>query len=164
MNCINCGAGMRLDRTRDVFVCDYCTTELLPPAGEDGVRVLAETKLPCPSCGHALSEGSLEGFELLYCTACHGMLVPMGGFMNLIELLRSFRARPAVVVAPRDAADGAVERRCPRCSQAMLNHPYGGPGNVFLDSCEACGLNWLDKHEVQKIASAPDPTYSPVAL
>ncbi|MFM2126343.1 MAG: hypothetical protein RL328_2794 [Acidobacteriota bacterium] len=155
---------MRLERLRDMFVCDYCRTETLPPMGEDGVRVLTETKFDCPACAHHLWEATLEGHDLLYCTHCRGMLVAMSGFMNLVTLLRAIRAQPAMIVAPRDASNGTVERRCPRCSGAMQNHPYGGPGNVFLDTCEACEVNWLDKQEIQKIAAAADPTYSSAVL
>ena len=34
---------------------------------------------------------------------------------------------------------------------------YGGPGNVILDNCDACGVNWLDDGELQRILGAPDP-------
>jgi len=37
----------------------------------------------------------------------------------------------------------------------MLGHFYGGPGNIVLDTCEACQVNWLDPGELQRIARAP---------
>jgi Zn-finger nucleic acid-binding protein len=39
----------------------------------------------------------------------------------------------------------------------MEHHPYGGGGNVFLDTCESCSVNWLDRGELQRIVAAPDP-------
>jgi Zn-finger nucleic acid-binding protein len=38
----------------------------------------------------------------------------------------------------------------------MLAHPYGGPGNLTIDTCERCGVNWLDPGELRRIAMAPD--------
>jgi Zn-finger nucleic acid-binding protein len=156
MTCENCGAPARLDRDRGLFVCDYCGSEFVPPAGEDGVQVLGETKCQCPACEGLLSDGRLELHELLYCTHCRGMLIGMDDFLPLIETLRSYRERPVMTVAPRQADAGKLPRLCPRCSQPMDNHPYGGPGNVVIDTCESCSVNWLDKGEIQKIVAAPD--------
>jgi hypothetical protein len=36
-----------------------------------------------------------------------------------------------------------------------LTHPYYGPGNVVLDSCESCELVWLDFGELKQIVDAP---------
>jgi Zn-finger nucleic acid-binding protein len=41
----------------------------------------------------------------------------------------------------------------------MDTHPYGGPGNVIMDTCEHCSLNWLDYGELQRIVRAPDERY-----
>jgi len=38
----------------------------------------------------------------------------------------------------------------------MLAHVYGGPGNIVIDTCERCQLNWLDPGELRRIALAPD--------
>jgi Zn-finger nucleic acid-binding protein len=32
----------------------------------------------------------------------------------------------------------------------------GGPGNVVIDTCERCRVNWLDSGELRRIAVAPD--------
>jgi Zn-finger nucleic acid-binding protein len=164
MNCANCGAPARLDLERGLIVCDYCRTETTPPIGEDGVQVLVQTGMQCPACENALAEGRAGEFELLYCTACRGMLVPMADFMPLVANLRLYRAGPAAVL-PRDPEHGIkLPRICPRCQSPMDHHPYGGGGNVFLDTCEACSANWLDKGELQRIVAAPDPVvqYAPL--
>jgi len=46
--------------------------------------------------------------------------------------------------------------KCPNCGVQMVTHPYGGPGNVILDTCEHCSLNWVDYGELQRIVRAPD--------
>ena len=131
----------------------------MPPAGDDGVQVLDQTKFHCPTCAGLLSEGQLEFHSLLYCAACRGMLIAMDDFGAVIEVLRSYRDRPAAALPPRNLNDSGLPRPCPRCFQPMDNHPYGGPGNVVIDTCEACSVNWLDKGELQRIASAPDYSY-----
>ena len=37
----------------------------------------------------------------------------------------------------------------------MITHPYYGPGNVVIDSCEPCELVWLDFGELRQIVDAP---------
>jgi Zn-finger nucleic acid-binding protein len=34
-------------------------------------------------------------------------------------------------------------------------HYYGGPGNVIIDDCSRCELNWLDNGELMTIVRAP---------
>jgi len=38
----------------------------------------------------------------------------------------------------------------------MAGHPYGGGGNLNVDSCEKCGVVWLDGGELRRIVAAPD--------
>ena len=140
-------------------MCDYCGGEFAPPVSDDGVQVLGETKFKCPACDGTLSDGELEAHPLLYCAKCRGMLVAMDEFLALVETLHSYRDRPAAVLSRRAEADGKLPRLCPRCSEPMDNHIYGGPGNVVIDTCEACSVNWLDKGELQRIVSAPDYEY-----
>ena len=159
MTCGNCGAPARLDRERGLFFCDYCGGEFAPPISDDGVQVLGETKFQCPTCKGNLSDAQLETYPLLYCAKCRGMLIAMDEFLAMVETLHSYRDRPAAVLSPRTDAGDEVPRICPRCSRPMDNHIYGGPGNVVIDTCEACSVNWLDKGELQRIAAAPDYQY-----
>ena len=87
------------------------------------------------------------------------MFIAMEEFGALLEVLRSYRDRPAALLRPRTATGGNIPRLCPRCSQPMDNHPYGGPGNVVIDTCERCSANWLDKAELQRMVTAPDYRY-----
>jgi Zn-finger nucleic acid-binding protein len=38
----------------------------------------------------------------------------------------------------------------------MDTHYYGGSGNVIIDDCSRCELNWLDSGELTHIVRAPD--------
>lgn len=156
MTCEHCGAPLRADPERGLFVCDYCGSEVVPPAEDDGVLALDDSKFHCPLCSATLANASLEQLPLLYCRQCGGMLIAMDDLEPLISALRARRDSPAAYVAPRAASDAERALRCPRCRAAMEDHPYGGGGNVNVDSCEACATVWLDKGELRKIAAAAD--------
>jgi Zn-finger nucleic acid-binding protein len=40
----------------------------------------------------------------------------------------------------------------------MDTHFYGGPGNIIIDDCDRCSLNWLDAGELMRIALAAGDT------
>ena len=153
---------MRVDPDRGIFVCDYCGGQFAPPPEADGVLVVAPSKLLCSVCKTALSDGLLESFSLEYCATCHGMLIAMDDLPLLIDALRVRHERPSGYFVPRDARDADRHLACPKCGSAMDGHPYGGGGNVNIDSCENCSLVWLDQGELRRIVMAPDhePVYS----
>jgi Zn-finger nucleic acid-binding protein len=84
------------------------------------------------------------------------MLIDMNRFPTVIDTVRAREQRSFRMVLPRrqNPADRLIN--CPRCRQPMLGHLYGGPGNVIIDSCERCQVNWLDPGELRRIAIAPD--------
>ena len=47
---------------------------------------------------------------------------------------------------------------CPQCGHRMDTHYYAGGGNVVIDDCSRCELNWLSAGELMAIAYAPDHT------
>ena len=155
MTCENCGAPMRLLRDQGLMICDYCGSQATPRADEEGMIVLDPTKHKCPVCGTALANASLESREMLYCTGCHGMLLEMEQFLPLLQVLREFRYWSRSSQAPREF-DATRVLQCPLCQHEMDEHPYGGGGNVAVDSCEACGVLWLDRGELARIVAAPD--------
>jgi Zn-finger nucleic acid-binding protein len=165
MTCQNCGALVRLDSERGLMICDYCGSECTPPADEDGVQVTGETARPCVICHTPLSTGRIEALDVLYCTACHGILVSMDDFGLLLEHLREHRSRAAALLAAQAGADSAQDLRCPLCTGGMDHHAYGGGdfGKVMIDSCEACCQVWLHRGMLGKILTLPgaepvDPT------
>jgi Zn-finger nucleic acid-binding protein len=151
---------MRLESDKECLACDYCGSVYFPEKNEDGVRVLGEPASErCPVCAILLIHAGLNGQRLLYCNRCRGMLIGMDVFVAMVQELRSRQdGLPAVPHAP-DPRD--LERRldCPQCHHRMDTHFYGGPGNIVIDDCSPCRLNWLDHGELDRIARAPDRTY-----
>ena len=155
-HCDNCGAAMRVDRGRGLLVCDHCGGEQELPALVEGLELLSETSTLCPICSTHLSNSRLEGHPLLCCARCFGMLIDMNRFVTVIEAVRCSEARSFRSAPPRRQNPGDRLLDCPACGQPMVGHLYGGPGNVVIDTCERCLVNWLDAGELHRIAAAPD--------
>ena len=96
MNCRNCGGAMELLASRGYFFCGYCGSFHFPEtAGDDGIRVLAETAppLPCPVCAHTLAQAMLdESFNVRYCANCRGALLPRASFATVVQKRRAWAA------------------------------------------------------------------------
>lgn len=156
---------MQLEDDRDCFSCPFCGSQYSPEPDDDGVRVLnAHTEFDCPTCSSALADGSIAGQRLLHCVPCGGILIAMHDLVPLVASLRSERGSFAATPRPINLADLSRSLRCPRCKAPMDTHPYGGPGNVVIDSCEACEVNWLDRGELARIVAAPDHEYCQVRV
>ena len=155
MNCPGCGAAMRLEEDKTYLTCDYCTTPFFPEPNGDGVRDLgAPADSLCPVCGVPLAHAAIGDHRVFSCERCRGILLPMPLLVDLIGELRPHAGSGAArLPSPRD-----LERkiRCPKCHQPMDTHPYAGGGNVVIDSCSRCFLDWLDYGELQRILHAPD--------
>lgn len=137
------------------MICDYCGSQATPAMDEDGVVVLESTSRPCPVCETPLANASIERQDMLYCARCHGMLLEMEKFLPLLEILRERRYWSRTSQSPRASRAGRI-LRCPLCKARMDEHAYGGGGNVDVDSCEPCGVVWLDRGELSRIVAAPD--------
>ena len=129
---------------------------------EDCVQVGAETANACPVCQALLSDGTIQGKTVLHCTKCRGLLVSIDKFLPLVDFLRALARPTGSDIEPRDSSDANRGFACPICGKKMTGHPYGGPGNVNVDTCESCSVIWLDRNELQRIVMAPDhhPVYS----
>ena len=123
---------------------------------QDGVELAAETTYTCPACQAMLSDGTIQGKAVLCCTKCRGLLVSIDKFLPLIEFLRALQHPTGSAIQPRDNSDADRHFTCPQCGRTMIGHPYGGPGNVNIDTCESCSVIWLDRRELQRIVMAPD--------
>jgi Zn-finger nucleic acid-binding protein len=150
---------MQLKPGMDSFRCEYCRTIHFPEKNDDGVRVLAdqtnEVVQNCPVCSIPLKVAAIDKFRILYCLQCHGMLIAMEQFQVLIDDLRALQ-RDTLVQTEFDKGDLRRTVNCPHCNHAMEAHLYAGPGNVIIDSCDLCNLNWLDHGELMRIVHAPD--------
>jgi Zn-finger nucleic acid-binding protein len=91
-----------------------------------------------------------------YCTQCRGLLVLIFNFLPLVEYMRTVWRSTGASIEPRDNADADRKFTCPLCRGTMMGHPYGGPGNVNIDTCERCSVIWLDRNELRRIVLAPD--------
>lgn len=156
---------MRLDADKDYLVCDYCSNIYVPDPNDDGVRVLEETTangglVECPVCAIPLFHAALDGQRILYCQRCRGMLIDMDIFAPLVEDLRSRQQAVAELVLPVDSKE--LDRRllCPHCRAEMDAHIYGGGGNVVIDDCEPCQVNWLDHGELARIVRSADRQFT----
>ena len=138
------------------LTCDYCKSTYIPGTNDEGISELDE--LPdrlCPICAIPLWNATLQGAHLWSCKRCRGMMIPMGAFQELIEQIRDSEPGAEIVPGAPDPRD--LQRRidCPVCHKHMDAHVYFGGGNVVIDSCEPCELNWLDHGELMRIARAP---------
>ena len=144
---------------RGYFFCRYCGSFHFPEtAGDDGVRVLGVSAGPlrCPACSQPLASALLdEAHPVNYCRNCRGVLLPRETFAEVVRARRAWATgtpAPPVPLAPHE-----LDRKitCPTCSARMTTHPYYGPGNVVMDSCDSCNVVWLDFGELRQIVEAP---------
>jgi len=148
---------MHLAAGQDHLTCDFCKTIYFPEAESDdqGVHVLDEVPdRACPVCAVALWEASLSAVPLLYCKRCRGMLLGMGAFESLIDLLRA-GGDGDQASQPADHSELDRKINCPQCHKRMETHFYFGGGSVVIDDCDSCSLIWLDHGELARIAHAP---------
>jgi len=158
VNCPTCGAPITLRPDTEGFKCKYCHAVFFPGEEDDGVQVSgepAEPSLACPLCDQPLVKATITKIPVLYCTQCHGLLMPMNVPPGLIDALKPEVDKPAVQTPP-DPGELRRAIQCPKCHRRMDTHPYAGPGNVIIDSCGDCLLIWLDRGELMRIVHAPD--------
>ena len=137
------------------MVCSHCGSQLEASAVLKQLELFDETARACPLCSRPLFNARLAGYPLACCARCFGMLIDMNLFVAVIEAARACEEhRVRTVPPPQQHAEQRL-LTCPSCGQPMDNHAYGGPGNVTIDTCERCLVNWLDAGELRRIAIAP---------
>lgn len=150
---------MSLEGDQESLTCAYCKSIYLPEADDEGVRILGPAEdAPCPVCAVPLMHATLGRQRIRTCQRCRGMLIPMGNFLALIEELKASHTNHGVPHSPNPKE---LDRHllCPQCHHNMDTHYYGGPGNIVIDDCSRCFLNWLDHGELMRIVEAPDRSY-----
>jgi Zn-finger nucleic acid-binding protein len=144
---------MKADKASGGLVCTHCGSfEEQPPLIRD-LEVGDATEIACPTCAAPLAKARLDGQPFLVCQKCQGMLIKMSDFVSVIDAA-SFHEDQHGVVLPRRQTPGDRVTSCPHCKQPMVSHFYGGPGNLVIDTCERCEVNWLDPGELRRIARA----------
>ena len=137
--------------------CDYCKNVVYTAPDDEGVRYMEELEdVLCPVCAVPLWNASLANVSIRACKKCRGMLIAMGAFEGLIDLVRAENPKSEIPVAD-DGSDATRRLECPVCHHPMETHFYYGGGHVMMDDCERCELNWLDGGELLRIAHAPRP-------
>ena len=144
---------MRLDTAAGVLACTHCGSINAQPSIVDLLDVSSDSETRCPNCATRLMYARIDGYPLQVCPQCAGMLIDMRQFVDVIEAAR-LREQLRGVVLPREQHPGHRTLVCPQCGGPMLNHVYGGPGNLVIDTCETCHVNWLDAGELRRIARA----------
>jgi Zn-finger nucleic acid-binding protein len=158
MNCRNCGAPMELFERRRYFFCTFCGSfSFIDTPEVEGVRVL-ERPVPapdCPLCGSPLAKALLDGaFAVEHCERCRGILLTRARFAEAIARRRARDSGDPAPPVPLDRRELERVVVCASCRSQMDVHPYYGPGNVVIDSCQRCDLIWLDFGELEQITTA----------
>jgi Zn-finger nucleic acid-binding protein len=123
------------------------------------VRVLDDpAEESCPVCAIPLQHAILARERIRYCTRCRGMLIQIETFGVLLEELKH-QTLGTAIPQPPEARELERRIRCPRRHEPMDTHYCAGPGNIVIDDCSHCCLNWLDSGEVIRIVRAPDRSY-----
>jgi Zn-finger nucleic acid-binding protein len=156
MNCQNCGAPMKFDHNRICFWCEYCTSIHFPEESIDGIRISDEESIiNCPMCNIPLVLAYAGKTQVFYCNKCRGILINQFSFLIVIQYIRS-KAKELSTPPPVRLEELERKTYCPQCHRKMDTHPYGGSGNIVIDNCPHCMLNWLDYNELYRVTHAPD--------
>lgn len=158
MICKQCGANMVLFREKEVFHCEYCGAYHFPPRSQEGIRQFGENKekIVCPVCRDPLNQVTFyDRYRGYQCGTCRGILFNRKTFRKKVKERRASATTPAII--PERFESDELHRRvtCPKCKHEMSTHPYMGPGNIIIDTCEVCDYIWLDHGEINKVLNAP---------
>ncbi len=152
MNCPSCDAVMRPVGTRPHFHCPNCGAYHFSQETSDGVMPLGQpVGASCPVCRLPLQSAQIENETVCYCDRCRGFLAPMDAFGRIVTQRRARHGPHEQVTAQFDPTELQRELHCPDCDGRMDAHPYSGGGNAVVDTCEQCGLIWLDADELAVI-------------
>jgi Zn-finger nucleic acid-binding protein len=148
---------MELFARRRYYFCNHCGSfHFLDTPESDGIRVLELQAVSCARCGGRLATAQLDGeHPIQCCTTCRGVLLPRPTFAHVVYTRRTWATSQPVPPLPLNQRELERVVSCPACSKRMETHPYYGPGNVIIDSCQPCDVIWLDFGELQQIAEAP---------
>jgi len=144
---------MDTDRAGGLLSCSHCGSSEQLSEMAALLEIGDGSDKKCPTCLTTLASARLDGQPLWCCQRCEGLLIAMRSFVGVIDAARA-RIEQAGSVPPRKQKPEDRIIECPACHQPMLSHFYGGPGNLVIDTCERCQLNWLDPGELQRIARA----------
>ncbi len=105
----------------------------------------------CPVCRSPLGVTVIEDEAVYSCEQCNGFLAPMDTFSVIVAKRRALHGPHETRTDPFHPADLERILYCPGCQKRMDTHPYFGGGNAVVDTCEDCGLIWLDAGDLATI-------------
>jgi Zn-finger nucleic acid-binding protein len=149
---------MTLFRERAYFYCKHCGAFHFPSASPDGVRLLGDAPqdIKCPICQLPLLLATLDDhFQGYQCQKCQGILLDRFSFRHTVESRRARALGPPDPPQALNQEELTRSTSCPTCARAMQTHPYYGPGNVVIDTCDHCNTIWLDYGELATVVNAP---------
>jgi Zn-finger nucleic acid-binding protein len=153
---------MALDAGRPSWTCTHCGSLMCLEPVPDGVRVTGERGHDCPICRTSLTRALLDDRQPIeICERCKGTFMPLPAFAETLTARRRRAQTPSVTPAPADQRDLQRRIACPQCSALMMTDWYYGPGNMVIDTCENCGVVWLDAGELRRAVDAPGPDRRP---
>jgi Zn-finger nucleic acid-binding protein len=154
MNCPGCGAALVPVGNRDHLHCPYCSRRHFLAETDEGLHVIGEPSgYDCSLCRIPLVSATVEGEAVCYCPQCRGFLTGTAAFGRLVTERRRRARSQERTGAPFDRKELRRVITCPACRKRMETHPYGGGGNAVVDTCDRCGLIWLDAGELAVIES-----------
>ena len=149
---------MVLYREQDYYHCEHCNSFHFPSVSKDGIRLLGEAPegTLCPSCRVPLHLATLDNTYRGYqCRNCQGLLLTRGSFRLTVETRRARATTPPDPPKLLNREELNRKLDCPICQQAMMTHPYLGPGTIVIDTCDGCNIIWLDYGELGRAINAP---------
>jgi Zn-finger nucleic acid-binding protein len=149
MYCPGCGAAMEPAGHLNHLRCPHCGGLHCPEEAGDGVTVVGEpVGALCPLCRVPLVSALIENETVCSCSHCCGFLAEIDTFAAIVTKRRALHGPHENRTDPFDPAELQRVLTCPNCQQRMDTHPYFGGGNAVVDTCEGCGLIWLDAGEL----------------
>ena len=157
--CQQCGGVARPVAGRDYLQCDFCRSLVFTSANPLTVDRITpqggQLDAQCPNCAECLQTGQVEERPALYCGGCFGLLLKNEDFGAIVRQRRARRlGGDSEACKPLDTTQYDRHINCPNCQRRMEVHPYYGPGNIVIDSCQHCEFIWLDHGELSTVERA----------
>jgi heat shock protein HtpX len=138
---------------------------MIPIPGMGAATMATAVKDQCPRCRVALHEETYEGFSILKCVQCHGVLAKEPDVLGIVhsyeksfddrivergQLLR--RQAGMLKQHPFDAIYDEESIVCPSCldSNNKMHRRFVSPRfPIEVDKCKTCARVWFDKDELE---------------
>ncbi|MCD0458567.1 hypothetical protein LOC72_03705 [Roseiconus lacunae] len=160
MQCLDCQQKMRWNPHRNHHRCLSCNKFGFETAVDDPAEPFEVSDgspgVACPRCHVGLQFANLHGkWRVCFCDECRGYVIEKGCLATVIHEKRMTYQGEDAVPTPMNQVELKDRLQCPACLETMETHPYHGPGTVVINSCNGCGVAWLDYWELAAIIRAP---------